>query len=70
MIPGETLLSGAAKTCSECKVMPVLKIHMSNAGYYIGAYCNCGPYSRESGYFKKYEDAEKAFKEGPKYYRR
>lgn len=70
MLAGETLLSGAPKTCSECGVMPELKVHMSNAGYYIGTRCDCGPYSRESGYYKTRELAEAAFKKGPQHWAR
>lgn len=36
----------------------------SAAGYYIGRYCNEGPYSRESGYFRTREDAENALNTG------
>lgn len=64
MMPGETIASGAAETCSDCGVTPKLDVYRSSAGYYIGTYCNCGPYSRESGYYKKREDAERALNEG------
>ena len=70
MIPGETLLSGAEKTCPGCHVMPELKVQMSGAGYYIGTRCNCGPYSRESGYYKTRALAEDALKKGPQHYAR
>ena len=33
------------------------------AGYYIGTWCGCGPYSRESGYYRTREDAERAFRD-------
>jgi len=58
MIPGETIASGAPKKCNDCGVTPPIKVHQSAAGYYIGSYCNCGPYSRESSYFKTREEAE------------
>ena len=62
MIPGETIATGAADTCSDCGVTPRLQVCRSAAGYYIGTYCNCGPYSRESDYFDTRElaDAELA----------
>lgn len=60
MLPGETILSGADPQCSECGIKPELDVYMSGAGYYIGTYCNCGPYSRESYYFKTHEEAKKA----------
>jgi hypothetical protein len=36
----------------------------SAAGYYIGTQCECGPYSRESGYYRTYEEAESALNSG------
>lgn len=57
MIPGETIASGAPETCPDCKVTPSLKVLRSHAGYYIGTFCNCGPYSREPEYFRSEEDA-------------
>lgn len=47
-------------TCMDCGAKLPLKICMSAAGYYLGYECLCcGPYSRESGYFRSREDAEK-----------
>lgn len=65
MIPGETILTGAPETCSDCHITPKLSVYSSpgGAGYYIGTYCECGPYSRESDYFKTRELAEKALAE-------
>lgn len=37
-----------------------LDVFKSNAGYYIGRYCDDGPYSRNSGYFNERKDAERA----------
>ena len=51
-MPGETIASGANPTCNDCGVTPALEVCQSPAGYYIGTYCKCGPYSRESGYYK------------------
>jgi len=34
--------------------------------YYIGTYCYCGPYSRESRYFKDRDAADKALAEWKK----
>lgn len=39
-------------------------VHMSAAGYYIGTYCNCGPYSRESGYYRDFDEAQQALISG------
>ena len=64
MLPGETIASGAPSTCPDCKKELKLEVLMSNAGYYIGTWCDCGPYSRESGYFRTRELAEKALEKG------
>lgn len=64
MFPGETIATGAPKTCPDCGVTPKLGVHESMAGYYVGTWCDCGPYSRESGYYKIREQAEKALEDG------
>lgn len=51
VMPRETILLGADKTCPDCKVTLKMNIYWSPAGYYIGTFCNCGPYSRESSYY-------------------
>lgn len=60
MFPGETISTGATPTCPDCKATPSLEVHQSpgNRMFYLGTYCQCGPYSRESEYFLKREDAE------------
>ena len=60
MIPGETIASDASSTCEDCNKKLELQILQSAAGYYIGTWCDCGPYSRESGYYRTRKDAEKA----------
>ena len=35
-----------------------LGVYKSAAGYYVGRYCNDGPYSRNSQYFSCREDAQ------------
>ena len=62
MIPGETLLNGAATLCDECKSVPKVGVYKSAAGYYIGSYCQCGPYSRESHYYGSEVAAERELK--------
>ena len=32
--------------------MPKLDVYLSGAGYYVGTYCACGPYTREFGYYR------------------
>lgn len=64
MMSGETIASGGSPTCDECGQTPRLDVYHSNAGYYIGTYCKCGPYSRESGYYRTEKQARKAMMEG------
>lgn len=54
VLPGETIASGAPGVCCDCKTELVPDVHRSAAGYYIGTFCECGPYSRESGYYDSY----------------
>lgn len=63
VLSGETIQTGADDTC--CGVTLQLQVLRSNAGYYVGTQCNeCGPYSRESGYYETREAADKALKTG------
>lgn len=64
MLEGETIRSGAAGTCPDCGVHLKFQVLTSFAGHYVGTECDCGPYSRESGYYKLREDAEKALETG------
>jgi hypothetical protein len=64
MFPGETIASGADATCDYCSLTPELRVYSSQAGYYVGTYCKCGPYSRESGYYHTYTDALAALATG------
>jgi len=44
--------------CSDCGRELPLKVCHSAAGYYVGRWCGqCGPYSREGGYFTTEEAA-------------
>ena len=63
VMPGETIATGAEGTCPECEKRLVLEVLRANS-YYIGTQCNCGPYSRESGYFKTRAEAEKVLASG------
>ena len=58
MLPGETITSGAPDKCPECHTKVKLMVMHSQAGYYIGSYCKCGPYSRESDYYPSREAAQ------------
>lgn len=62
MIDGETIASGANPDC--CGLELKLKVLRSAAGWYLGTECpNCGPYSRETNYFKTEEIANKILSE-------
>jgi len=63
-LPGETLKLGAAPVCDGCGVRVVLAVYRSAGGWYVGTCCNCGPYTRESGYYRTREEAERALKGG------
>jgi len=64
MIKGETIASGASASCPDCGVKLTLGVYRSAAGHYVGTYCSCGPYSRESGYYPSEERARDALKSG------
>lgn len=49
--------------CPDCHTTLQVRVLRSAAGYYLGTMCNCGPYSRESGYFNKREEAEVCLRE-------
>jgi non-ribosomal peptide synthetase component E (peptide arylation enzyme) len=63
-LPNETIAGGAAPRCCDCDRMARLDVYRSGAGYYIGSWCACGPYSRESGYYPTERDARRAFAAG------
>ncbi len=63
-LPGETIGTGAPPRCDDCGKMPKIDVYMSAAGYYVGTQCDCGPYSRESGYYKTREMARAALDSG------
>jgi hypothetical protein len=46
--------------CEDCGKELVLEVLHSAAGYYIGTFCKCGPYSRESVYYKTEKAAQEA----------
>jgi hypothetical protein len=74
-LPGETVALGTPVVCPICGVTLTMEVLKSAAGYYIGFFCYSmpknddaefcyGPYSRESGYYRRYEEAEAAMKSG------
>ena len=64
MQPDETIASGTSPACPDCGIRLSLEVLQSAAGFYIGTRCDCGPYSRESGYFKSRTLASAALLEG------
>ena len=64
MLPGVTIASGASPVCPDCGLRLNLEVLQSAAGFYIGTRCDCGPYSRESGYFKSRDLAAHALLAG------
>lgn len=67
-LPGETVATGAPTHCDGCGTDAKLGVYRSAAGYYVGYFCDCGPYSRESGYYANPDDAKRALASGD-YYR-
>lgn len=51
--------------CPDCDSPLPIQVCMSQAGYYLGRFCpECGPYSRNSGYYPSRESAQKALECG------
>lgn len=67
VLPGETITGpdGTGENrCRHCEEQLFLRVCRSNAGYYVGTWCKCGPYSRESGYYLTREEAQAALDSG------
>ena len=63
-LPGETVGDNTT-ICTSCGRKLHLEVLHSAAGYYLGFFCpNCGPYSRESGYYRTREEAAEALESG------
>lgn len=63
-LQGETLATGAPTVCPDCGDTVTAKVYASAAGYYVGTWCQCGPYTRESGYYRHRSDAERDLDDG------
>jgi hypothetical protein len=59
---------GAARTCRDCGVELVARVCRSGAGLYIGSWCQCGSYSRGSGYVASGAEAEALLEAHPAKY--
>jgi|TARA_R100001594_G_scaffold64884_1_gene99198 hypothetical protein len=60
VMPGETIATGASVKCGEedCQNDGPMVLQ-SGAGYYVGYFCRkCGPYSRETGYYRTHDEAK------------
>lgn len=63
-LPGECV-NATRTACYECGTELTIRVCVSAAGYYLGFFCpNCGPYSRDSGYFPTREAAQEALNSG------
>jgi len=47
-----------------CGGIPRIAVYRSGNGFYVGSWCRCGPYSRQSGYYSSRESAEVALPPG------
>ena len=56
-LAGETT-GESSITCSDCNYVMNNEVLKSAAGYYIGKFCYCGPYSRESRYYETHCEAK------------
>ena len=69
----ETIATVAPTECEDCGDILKLRVLRSNARsyigteFYIGTSCDCGPYSRDSGYYRTYKQAERALLSGEYY---
>ncbi len=50
--------------CTDCNVLLELKVCKSAAGWYVGTWCKCGPYSRESVYYASRSEVAKLLVSG------
>jgi hypothetical protein len=64
-LPGECV-GPTATICHECGTELLIGVLKSAAGYCLGFFCNecVTPYSRESGYYRTFQEAESALNIG------
>lgn len=60
MNPRETIILGADPVCDGCDTVLEPVVILTSGGYSVRTECECGPYSRETEYFKTRAEAEKA----------
>lgn len=57
VLQGETIYRGASDKCEDCGIKLELQV-LKTYAYYVGTQCQCGPFSRETGYYKTHKEAE------------
>ncbi len=57
VLKNETIWRGASDKCEDCGTELKPQV-LKTCAYYVGTCCECGPYSRETGYFATREEAE------------
>ena len=57
VLKNETIWRGAPDKCEDCGIELKPQV-LKTCAYYVGTCCDCGPYSRETGYFATREEAE------------
>ena len=62
--PTDTIPARHEPGCATCQARPEPDIYRSGAGFYVGRWCRCGPFSRDSEYYQTREEAVKALEEG------
>lgn len=60
----ETIPARADPGCATCQTRPEHAVYRSGAGFYVGRWCRCGPFSRDSVYYEMREEAEQALASG------
>jgi hypothetical protein len=60
----DTIPARAERGCATCQTRPEPSVYRSGAGFYVGRWCRCGPFSRDSNYYETREQAEKALADG------
>lgn len=66
MLSGETVNADTNHKCGDCGNVRGPMVLRSAAGHYIGFLCDCGPYSRETDYYKDKAAADEDLKKYPK----
>ena len=60
----DTIPARAERGCATCQTRPEPDVFRSGGGFYVGRWCRCGPFSRDSDYYEERPDAARALAEG------